>query len=109
MLFLDQSFCGGDPCRRVRGVVAVERLDRPAEHAAGFVEALKRELDAILLALSAVRVLPAEDGVDADADRLGREDGRESEDATGQQSDPEGHRLVLVKGLGRGKLSHSGS
>src|SRR3984957_9447770 len=98
MLFLDQSFRGRDPGRRVGGVVAVESLDGPAQHPAGFIDALKRELDAILLALPAVRVLPAEDGGDADADGFGREDGRESEDATGQQSDPEGHRLFLVKG-----------
>src|ERR1700733_3664343 len=96
MLFLDQSFRRGDPRGRVRGVVAVERLDRPAQHPAGLINALKRQLDAILLALPAIRVLSAEDGGDADADRLRREDWK-GQDATGQQSDSERHRLVLAK------------
>ena len=100
VLLLDQSFRGGDPGRGVRGIVAVERFHRPAQHAAGLVDPLKRELDSILLTLPAVRVLSAEDRRDADADRLRREGRRESEDATGQQGDPEGHRLFLVKGAG---------
>ena len=65
MLFLDQSFCRCDSSRRVRSVVAVKGLDRPAEHAACLIDALKRELDAILLALPAVSVLSAQDGCDA--------------------------------------------
>ena len=73
MLILDQPFGRGDPRRGIRGVVAVKSLDRPAQHAAGLIDALKRELDAILLALPAVCVLSAENRGDADPDRLRRE------------------------------------
>ena len=84
MLLLDQSFRGGDPRRGVRGVVAVKRLDRPPQHSARLIDALERQLDAILLALPAICVWSAEDGGDADTDRLRREDWREGQDATGQ-------------------------
>ena len=84
MLLLDQPFVSGDPRCRICSIVAIEGLDRPAQHAAGLIDVLKRELDAILLALPAVRILSAEDGGDADADRLRREGGSESQDATGQ-------------------------
>jgi hypothetical protein len=96
MLFLNQSFRRGDPRGGICGVVAIKRLDRPPQHPAGLIDPLKRQLDAILLALPAIRVLSAEDGGDADANRLGGEDWK-GQDATGHQSDSERHRLVLAK------------
>ena len=97
VLFLDQPFGGGDSCWRIRGVVAVKRLDRPSQDSAGLIDALKREFDAILLALPAVRILSAEDRGDADAHRLRREDWSEGQGAAGQQSDPERHRCLLAR------------
>src|SRR5580658_5522692 len=89
MLLLNQSFRGGDSRRGIGGVVAVKRLNRPPQHPASLIDALERQLDAILLALPAVGELSAEDCGDADANRLRREDWTEGHEATSQQSHPE--------------------
>jgi hypothetical protein len=71
VLLIDQSPGRRRSDLRLAGVVGIERLDRPPEHAASLVDAVQRELRAILLGLPPIGEGAAENGGDADADRLG--------------------------------------
>jgi hypothetical protein len=71
------------------------------------IDTLKRELSAILFALSAVGILFAQYCGDADANRLGCEDWTEAQQTSDQENGPESHRPSRV-GLRPGFDSDSG-
>ena len=98
MLLLNESFCGRDSGFRIRRVVAVEGLYRPAQHSAGLIDTLKRKFDAILFALPAIGELSAEYCGDADANRLRREGWTEAHQTSDQEYRPESHRFYPMNG-----------
>ncbi len=71
MLLLDQSPRRGNADFGLAGIVGIEELDGPSQHAAGLVDPVNRQLCAVLLGLSPVGERSAQDCGDADPHGLG--------------------------------------